>query len=166
FHRLRPGGEVRLGYAYIIKCEQVVKDAAGNVIELRCTYDPTTRSGGPNADRKVKGTIHWVSARHAAQCEVRLYDRLFRVPFPGDNLAEELNPESLEIEPDAALVPSLLSAEPGERFQFERLGYFTVDTVLSKPGKPVLNRTVTLRDSWAKIEAEAAAAAGERIPPS
>ena len=160
FHRLKPGGEVRLRYAYIIKCERVVKDAAGNVTELVCSYDPTTRSGGENAGRKVKGTIHWVSAKHAMRAEVRLYDRLFRTPFPGDDLVEELNPESLEIVPDAALEPALASAVPGERFQFERLGYFSVDPVLSRPGVPVFNRTVTLRDSWAKLEAEAAASQG------
>jgi len=157
FHRLKPGGEVRLRYAYIIKCERVVKDADGNVVELRCTYDPTTRSGGENANRKVKGTIHWVSARHAVRAEVRLYDRLFRVPFPSGDLEAELNPDSLEIVSAAALEPALGEAKPGDRFQFERLGYFSVDPVLSRAGAPVFNRTVTLRDSWAKIEAEAAA---------
>ena len=163
FHRLKPGGEVRLRYGYIIKCERVVKDSSGTIIELRCSYDPATRSGSEAAGRKVKGTIHWVSARRAYRGEVRLYDRLFVTPFPGDDLAHELNPESLEIV-TAALEPSLADAREGERFQFERLGYFAVDAVLSKAGNPVFNRTVTLRDSWAKIEQEALAAAGELEP--
>lgn len=156
FHRLRPGGEVRLRYAYIIKCEEVVKDAAGNVVELKCTYDPATRSGaGDDGGRKVKGTIHWVSAPHSARAEVRLYDRLFAVPFPtGESLDDELNPHSLEIV-EAAIEPALADAAPESHFQFERMGYFFVDPVLSKPGKPVFNRTVTLRDSWAKLEQEA-----------
>src|SRR5688572_4666685 len=158
FHRLKPGGEVRLRYAYIIKCERVVKDSAGNVVELRCSHDPTSRSGSEESGRKVKGTIHWVSAKHARRAPVRLYDRLFSVPFPGDNLAKELNPESLKIVSSAALEPSLLEARPEERFQFERLGYFVADRVLSNPGAPVFNRTVTLRDSWAKLEQEALAA--------
>ena len=160
FHRLKPGGEVRLRYAYIVKCERVIKNEAGEVVELRCSYDPETRSRPDDGGRKVKGTIHWVSAKHAFRAEVRLYDRLFKVPFPGDDLANELNPSSLEIVPDAALEPVLASAAPGDRFQFERLGYFTVDTVHSKPGSPVFNRTVTLRDSWAKIEQEALAQSG------
>jgi glutaminyl-tRNA synthetase len=160
FHRLKPGGEVRLRYGYIIKCEQVVKDSSGTVVELKCSYDPATRSGSEEATRKVKGTIHWVSARHAYRAEVRLYDRLFLTAFPGDDLAHELNPESLKIA-QAMLEPSLVEARDDERYQFERLGYFAVDGVLSKPGKPVFNRTVTLRDSWAKLEQEALAAAGE-----
>ena len=160
FHRLKPGGEVRLRYGYIVKCERVVKDASGAVVELACSYDPATRSGSEAAGRKVKGTIHWVSARHARRAEVRLYDRLFLTAFPGDDLAHELNPESLKVV-EAALEPSLGDAREGERFQFERLGYFAVDAVLSAPGEPVFNRTVTLRDSWAKIEQEALAAAGE-----
>ena len=160
FHRLKPGGEVRLRYGYIIKCEQVVKDSSGAVVELKCSYDPATRSGSEEATRKVKGTIHWVSARHAYRAEVRLYDRLFVTAFPGDDLAHELNPQSLNIA-EAMLEPSLAEARDDERFQFERLGYFAVDGVLSKPGKPVFNRTVTLRDSWAKLEQEALAAAGE-----
>ncbi len=161
FHRLKPGGEVRLRYGYIIKCERVVKDAAGNVIELHCSHDPASRSGSEESGRKVKGTIHWVSARHARYAAVRLYDRLFSVPFPGDNVAKELNPESLRIVTRAALEPALAEALPGERVQFERLGYFVADAVLSKPGAPVYNRTVTLRDSWAKLEQEALAA----LPP-
>ena len=151
---------MRLRYGYIIKCERVVKDSSGAVVELHCSYDPATRSGSEEAGRKVKGTIHWVSARHAYGAEVRLYDRLFVTPFPGDDLAHELNPDSLKIV-EAALEPSLADAGNGERVQFERLGYFAVDGVLSTPGRPVFNRTVTLRDSWAKIEQEALAAAGE-----
>jgi glutaminyl-tRNA synthetase len=159
FHRLKPGGEVRLRYGYIVKCERVVKDAAGNVVELRCSYDPATRSGaGEDGGRKVKGTIHWVSAEHAFRAPVHLYDRLFKVPFPSDDLAADLNPDSLVVAENAALEPALADAAPEERFQFERLGYFVADSVLSKPGAPVFNRTVTLRDSWAKLEQEAAAA--------
>ena len=159
FHRLKPGGEVRLRYGYIVKCEEVVKDAAGRIVELKCTYDPETRSGSGDEGRKVKGTIHWVSARHAARAEVRLYDRLFAVPFPtGENLDAELNPKSLEIV-DAAVEPALADAAAEGRFQFERTGYFFVDPVLSRPGKPVFNRTVTLRDSWAKIEQQALSSA-------
>jgi len=157
FHRLKPGGEVRLRYGYIIKCESVMKDSAGRIVELRCSHDPATRSGSEEAGRKVKGTIHWVSAKHAIYAPVRLYDRLFSTPFPGDDLASELNPESLKIVQRAALEPALGEALPEERFQFERTGYFVADSVLSKPGAPVFNRTVTLRDSWAKIEQEALA---------
>jgi glutaminyl-tRNA synthetase len=157
FHRLKPGGEVRLRYGYIVKCERVIKDAAGNVVELRCSHDPSSRSGSEESSRKVKGTIHWVSAKHARFAPVRLYDRLFSVPFPGDNLAKELNPSSLKVVPRAALEPALLEARPEERFQFERSGYFITDRVLSRPGAPVFNRTVTLRDSWAKLEQEALA---------
>jgi len=157
FHRLKPGGEVRLRYGYIIKCERVVKDADGNVVELRCSHDPNSRSGSEESGRKVKGTIHWVSAKHARYASVRLYDRLFSVPFPGDNLAKELNPDSLKLVSRAALEPALAETLPEERVQFERLGYFIADRVLSKPGAPVFNRTVTLRDSWAKIEQEALA---------
>lgn len=164
FHRLKPGGEVRLRYGYIVKCESLVKDEAGAIVEIRCSYDPTTRSGEDGGGRKVKGTIHWVSAKHAFYAEVRLYDRLFVKPFPGGDLAKELNPSSLEIVERAALEPSLAQVEPGRRFQFERLGYFTVDTKLSAPGRPVFNRTVTLRDSWAKLEQEALAAAEKAGP--
>jgi glutaminyl-tRNA synthetase len=159
FHRLKPGGEVRLRYGYIIKCESVVKDAGGAVVELRCSYDVATRSGSEDAGRKVKGTIHWVSAKHAFHAEVRLYDRLFVTAFPGDQLAKELNPDSLQIIANAALEPALKDAAADDRFQFERLGYFAVDPVRSAPGRPVFNRTVTLRDSWAKLEQEALAAA-------
>jgi glutaminyl-tRNA synthetase len=159
YYRLKPGGEVRLRYAYIVKCERAVKDEDGNVVEVRCTYDPATRSGsGPESERKVKGTIHWVSATHAAQVEVRLYDRLFKDPNPAaaESIESALNPESLEVL-RAAVEPSLRDAAPGERFQFERNGYFCVDAVDSQPGMPVFNRTVTLRDTWAKIEAQALA---------
>jgi glutaminyl-tRNA synthetase len=163
FHRLKPGGEVRLRYGYIIKCESMVKDRDGNIIELRCTYDPATRSGsGSGSERKVKGTIHWVSERHGFRGVVHLYDRLFKVPHPGVsvNLLSEINPHSLTIVPNAVLEPSLAQASVGDTFQFERLGYFCVDEKRSAPGRPVFNRTVMLRDSWAKLEAEALAAAG------
>ena len=157
FRRLRPGGEVRLRYAYIVKCEEVIKDASGDVVELRCSYDPLTRSGMEQAQRKVKGTVHWVSARHALRHEVRLYDRLFSTPNPdqgpGDFLAH-LNPDSLE-SVDAALEPSLAEASPSERYQFERSGYFTPDPVLHAAGQTVFLRTITLSDSWAKIERQA-----------
>jgi glutaminyl-tRNA synthetase len=160
FYRLKPGGEVRLRYAYIVKCESVRKDAAGNVVELRCRYDPQTRSGADGGGRKVKGTIHWVSARHAIPAEARLYDRLFKVPYPGrGELRDEINPESLQIAGSALLEPSLAEAVSGERFQFERLGYFTLDARHSSSSRPAFNRIVTLRDSWAKIEQQALAAA-------
>ena len=158
FHRLKPGGEVRLRYGYIIKCEQIVKDAAGKIVELHCSHDPASRSGSEESSRKVKGTIHWVAAKHARFAPVRLYDRLFSVPFPGDNVAKELNPDSLKIVSRAAIEPALADAKPEERFQFERSGYFVADRVLSVAGAPVFNRTVTLRDSWAKLEQEALAA--------
>ena len=153
FFRLKPGGEVRLKYAYIIKCEQMIKDAAGNIIELHCTADLDSKTGGPTANRKIKGTIHWVSAAHAVNCEVRLYDRLFTVPEPdaGDDYKQFLNPHSVEVLRDCKLEPSLAGANAGERFQFERLAYFFADPADSKNGKPVFNRIVTLRDTWAKI---------------
>jgi glutaminyl-tRNA synthetase len=150
YFRLRPGGEVRLKYAYIIKCDEVVKDAAGQVTELRCTADLGSKTGGPTASRKIKGTIHWVSAAHAVEAEVRLYDRLFTVPEPdaeGD-FKTWLNPHSLEVL-SAKLEPSLGQAQADLRYQFERLGYFALDQD-TQPGKPVFNRTITLRDSWAK----------------
>jgi glutaminyl-tRNA synthetase len=158
FHRLKPGGEVRLRYGYIVKCERVVKNDAGEIARLHCRYDPATRSGSEDAGRKVKGTIHWVSAQHAFRAPVRLYDRLFVTAFPSGDLGKELNPSSLKLV-EAALEPSLADARPNDHFQFERNGYFVADSVLSKPGEPVFNRTVTLRDSWAKIEQEALAAA-------
>ncbi len=163
FFRLKPGGEVRLRYAYIIKCESVDKDAAGNIIEIRCSYDPDTKSGsGADSGRKVKGTIHWVSAQHAVRAEVRLYDRLFKDPHPSaaDDLDSVLNPDSLEIVADAALEPSLASATRDQSFQFERLGYFCLDVELTRPERQVFNRTVTLRDSWAKVEQQASESAG------
>lgn len=158
FFRLVPGGEVRLRYAYFIKCEKVVKDASGKITELHCTYAPETRGGNnPPDGRKVKGTIHWVSVRHAVKAEVRLYDHLFSTKDPSDvpegqDILTNLNPRSLEAVSSALLEPSLKDANPGERFQFERLGYFFVDPIDSKPGQPVFNRTVTLRDTWEKIE--------------
>ncbi len=154
YHRLSPEKEVRLRYAYIVKCTGVVKDADGNVIEVHCTYDPSSRSG-EGSGRKVKGTIHWVSAPHAVAAEVRLYDRLFTVPEPladkNVDFVEHLNPDSLRIVAGARLEPSLAAAEPGSLWQFERLGYFCVDSRHSRPGAPVFNRTVTLRDTWARI---------------
>jgi glutaminyl-tRNA synthetase len=154
FFRLSPGNEVRLRFGYIIKCEAVVKDAAGNIVELRCTYDPETRSGGANADRKVKGTIHWVSAAHAKTCEVRLYDRLFSNPDPddvpeGQDFLASLNPESLVIIRDAKIEPSVAADPVGSRYQFERTGYFMSDED-STAERLVFNRIVGLRDSWAK----------------
>jgi glutaminyl-tRNA synthetase len=151
FFRLKPGGEVRLKYAYIIKCEEVVKDAGGNVIELRCTADLDSKTGGATAGRKVKGTIHWVSAAHAVEAEVRLYDRLFTEAEPekdGRDFKSVLNPHSLEVI-TAKLEPSLKRACAEERYQFERLAYFVLDCD-SKSGKLVFNRTITLRDTWAK----------------
>ena len=150
FFRLKPGGEVRLKYAYIIKCEEVVKDAAGHITELRCTADLDSKTGGATSGRKVKGTIHWVSAAHALDAEVRLYDRLFTVPEPdadGD-FKQHLNPHSLEVI-TAKLEPSLKDAQPEMRYQFERLAYFCLDKD-STPAKPVFNRTITLKDAWVK----------------
>ncbi len=155
FHRLAPGREVRLRYAYIIKCEEVIKDENGEIIELRCTYDPDTKSGSGKSNKKVKGTIHWVSIPHAINAEVRLYDRLFNVENPEadkeKDFTEFLNPDSLQIIENAQLEPFLNNAKPGERFQFERKGYFCVDTKYTTEEKLVFNRTVTLRDTWAKI---------------
>jgi glutaminyl-tRNA synthetase len=150
FFRLRPGGEVRLKYAYIIKCEEVVKDASGAVIELRCTADLDSKTGGPTSGRKIKGTLHWVSARHAVEAETRLYDRLFTVPEPdaGGDFKSHLNPHSLDVI-TAKCEPSLAEAQPGQRYQFERLAYFSLDKD-SRPGKLVFNRTITLKDTWAK----------------
>jgi len=195
FFRLAPGREVRLRYAYFITCTEVVKDSAGNITELRCTYDPATRGGNAPDGRKVKGTIHWVSAAEAVTAEVRLYDHLFKAEFPegggrkvegggpdeggvgkGEggvaddssdlppsafplppsprSFLDNINPNSLTTVRDAKLEPSLASAAPGQHFQFERLGYFFTDPVDSKPGKPVFNRTATLRDTWAKEAAK------------
>ena len=150
YFRLKPGGEVRLKYGYIIKCDEVVKDPLGKVMELRCTADLESKSGGPNSNRKVKGTIHWVSAPHALEAEVRLYDRLFTVPDPdadGDFKAF-INPQSLEVV-SAKCEPSLGEARPELRYQFERLAYFSLDPD-SRPEHLIFNRTITLRDTWAK----------------
>ena len=155
FFRLAPGREVRLRNAYLITCREVVKDESGQIVELRCTYDPATRGGDAPDGRKVKATLHWVSAQHAIDGEVRLYDRLFSVENPSEDEGKDwrtfLNPHSLEVK-TAKLEPSLASASAGSRFQFERIGYFAVDPDTT-PGKPVFNRTVTLKDSWARIEA-------------
>ncbi|MDA0691077.1 MAG: glutamine--tRNA ligase/YqeY domain fusion protein [Nitrospinae bacterium] len=157
FFRLGPGREVRLKHAYIIKCERVVKDAqTGEVTELHCTYDPESKSGGATAGRKVKATLHWVSAEHAINAEVRLYNTLFTAPDPGNekkfpDFTECLNPDSVEVLQDCKLEPHLIKAIPGEYYQFLRMAYFTVDAVDSKPGEPVFDRTVTLRDAWANI---------------
>ncbi|OGR67314.1 MAG: glutamine--tRNA ligase [Elusimicrobia bacterium GWC2_61_19] len=163
FFRMTPGTEVRLRSAYIVKCESVVKDAAGNITEVHCTYDPATRGGDAPDGRKIKGTIHWVSARHAVPVKVRLYDALFTKRNPDDveeghDYKENINPASLEIIEEAFLEPSLAQAAPGARFQFERLGYFFADPKDSKPGAPVFNRTVTLKDTWAKLEQKPAGA--------
>jgi glutaminyl-tRNA synthetase len=179
FFRLAPGREVRLRYAYFITCNEVVKDAAGNITELHCTYDPATRGGNAPDGRKVKGTIHWVSAPKAFSAEVRLYDHLFATEYPDEvpsrsgepsrteavsgaarlaaptgTFLDNINRNSLEIVRDAKLEPSLADAKPGQHFQFERLGYFFVDPVAAKPGSPVFNRTATLRDTWAKEAAK------------
>jgi glutaminyl-tRNA synthetase len=157
FFRLAPGREVRLRYAYFITCQEVVKDADGNVVELRCTYDPATRGGDAPDGRKVQGTIHWVSAARARDCEVRLYDRLFAVPDPEDvpdgvDFTTNLNPESLVVVRGAKVEPSVAADPPGSRYQFERTGYFVSDAVDSRPDALVFNRTVGLRDSWAKVK--------------
>ncbi|HEY9165411.1 MAG TPA: glutamine--tRNA ligase/YqeY domain fusion protein [Candidatus Kryptonia bacterium] len=153
YFRLSPGAEVRLRYAYIIKCTNFVKDPTTGVItEVHCTYDPETKSGSPASQRKVKGTIHWVSAQHAVDGEARVYDRLFSVEDPaGENWKSFINPNSLEIVSNCKLEPGLSTAKPQDRFQFERLGYYCVDDD-SKPGRLIFNRTVTLRDTWAKIQ--------------
>lgn len=152
FFRLSPGAEVRLRWAYIIKCVGVDKDAEGNVVQLRCTYDPATRGAQPT-DRKVKGTIHWVSAQHALPAEIRLYDTLFPAPKPDEdeNWKQNINPNSLEVVKHAYVEPSLADAPTLAHYQFERTGYFTVDPD-SSPGALVFNRTVTLKDTWGKIE--------------
>jgi glutaminyl-tRNA synthetase len=158
FFRLAPGKEVRLRWAYFVKCTGVVKDpATGAITEIRCTYDPATRGGdSPPDGRKVKGTIHWVSAEHAVDAEVRLYDHLFTKPDPNDvpegqTYVDNLNPKSLEVLAGCKLEPSLSGAAVGSKFQFERLGYFCVDKD-SAPGRLVFNRSVTLRDTWARLQ--------------
>ncbi|MBI2960000.1 MAG: glutamine--tRNA ligase/YqeY domain fusion protein [Betaproteobacteria bacterium] len=156
YFRLSPGAEVRLRYAYIVKCERVEKDSSGNIAAVHCTYDPNTKSGTPGAEqKKVKGNIHWVSARHAIAGEARLYERLFGVPNPGAgerDFLQEINPDSKKII-RAWLEPALMEARAEERFQFERHGYFVADAKDSRPGAPVFNRAVTLRDSWGKAGA-------------
>ena len=144
---------MRLRYAYFITCNEVIKDASGNITELRCTYDPATRGGDAPDGRKVKATLHWVSASHAVDADVRLYDRLFNAEEPGSSgdYRADLNPASLEVVRNCKVEPSLASVTPGSRFQFERIGYFCVDRD-STPSRPVFNRTVTLKDGWAKIQ--------------
>ena len=158
FFRLAPGREVRLRYAYFITCDEVVKDDDGNVVELLCSYDPATKGGDAPDGRKVKATLHWVSADHAVTSEVRLYDTLFQVENPAadkdraaDAWLEDLNPDSLEVRPACYLEPAAAALGVGDSCQFERLGYFCVDPD-SAPDKPVFNRTVTLRDAWAKAQ--------------
>jgi len=162
FFRLRPGGEVRLRNAFIVRCTDVVRNEAGEVVELHCEFDPDTRSGMPGADRKVKGTIHWVSAEHGVRVEARLCDRLFTVPNPmGEkdrDYREFINPHSMDVLTDVVVEPGVAEGGPGDFYQFERTGYFCHDLVDSKPGRVVLNRIVTLRDSWARIEQEMAQA--------
>ena len=159
FFRLAPGREVRLRYGYFITCRDVIKDASGEVVELRCTYDPATRGGNAPDGRKVQGTIHWVSAWHALDCELRLYDRLFTIPDPeavpeGQDFTSALNPASLVVLTGAKVEPSVGNDPAGSRYQFERTGYFISDAVDSKPNGLVFNRTVTLRDSWEKEKAK------------
>jgi len=156
FYRLAPNREVRLRYGYFITCTQVVKNASGEIVELRCTYDPATRGGDSPDGRKVQGTIHWVSASHAIDCDLHLYDKLFTIPDPdaveeGQDFLSVVNPESLVVIPDAKVEPSVAGDPLGTRYQFERTGYFISDPV-SAPGRLTFNRTVTLRDSWAKIK--------------
>jgi glutaminyl-tRNA synthetase len=156
YYRLSPGREVRLRYGYFITCTSVVKNEKGEPIEVHCTYDPATQGGNAPDGRKVKATIHWVSAAHAIDAEVRIYENLFSKEDPNDvevgkDVLDNLNPNSLEVLSAAKVEPSLASAAPGSRFQFERLGYFCVDPD-SKPGKPVFNRTVALKDMWARVE--------------
>lgn len=157
YHRLAPGREVRLRYAYFITCVDVVKDDAGQVVELHCTYDPETRGGNAPDGRKVKATLHWVSAAHAVNAEIRLYDHLLKAPdtsesTPTNDVTQTLNPNSLEVLTGCKLEPSLAEAAPGARYQFERQGYFCADLRDSTPSRPVFNRTVTLRDTWAKVQ--------------
>ena len=159
YFRLAPGKEVRLRFAYVIRCEEVIYDSSGKVIELHCTYDQATRSGTKAEGRKVKGIIHWVSIQHSVPVEVRLYDRLFVNPSPGSddlsgNFLNDLNPDSIETVTSCRVEPGLLKAEPEDIYQFERVGYFCVDSKESRPEALVFNRTVTLRDTWAKLEQE------------
>ncbi len=156
FFRLAPGREVRLRYAYFITCREVIKDAAGEIVELRCTYDPATRGGDAPDGRRPKATLHWVSAAHAVPAEVRLYERLFVRPDPGadGDLLADLNPQSEEVLADCWLEPAAADLAVGETVQFERLGYFCPD-VDSTPGRVVFNRTLTLKDTWARLQARA-----------
>ncbi len=171
FYRLAPGREVRLRYAYFITCREVIKDeATGEIVELRCTYDPETRGGDAPDGRRVKATLHWVSAAHAVEAEVRLYDRLFDRPNPtdpkeGKDFKDFLNPQSCVVLRGCRLEPSLAEATPGSRYQFERQGYFCVDPVDSRPGAPVFNRAVSLRDTWARIQRAAAEGRDRGGPP-
>jgi glutaminyl-tRNA synthetase len=158
FFRLAPGREARLRYAYFITCQNVVKnEQTGEIEEIHCTYDPATRGGNAPDGRKVKATLHWVSAEHALSAEVRLYDHLFTLEDPADipddvDWKASLNPDSLKVLPDCKLEPSLVDAKPGENYQFERLGYYCIDSVESSADRPVFNRTVSLKDSWAKAQ--------------
>jgi glutaminyl-tRNA synthetase len=167
YFRLTPGREVRLRYGYFITCTSVVKNDQGEVVEVHCTYDPATRGGNAPDGRKVKATIHWVSAVHAVDAEVRIYDNLFLKEDPsdvkeGEDVLDNLNPASLEVIADAKLEPSLANAAVGTRYQFERLGYFSVDPD-TKPGKPVFNRTVALKDAWARVEKKQTTKQSKRI---
>jgi len=155
FFRLAPGREVRLRYAYFVTCNEVVKDSSGEIVELRCTYDPATRGGDSPDGRKPKATLHWLPAEHAVPAEVRLYDHLFSRPDPGaeGELFEDLNPESETVLEGCLVEPALAEAPIGETVQFERLGYFCPDHD-STPGQPVFNRTLTLRDTWARVQAQ------------
>jgi glutaminyl-tRNA synthetase len=158
FFRLAPGREVRLKHAYYITCTEVIKDDAGEVVELRCSYDPESRGGSTPDGRKVKGTLHWVSVPHAVDAEVRVYDRLFTVPNPverereGGDFIEYLNPSSLETYADCKIEPGLRDADPETIYQFLRYGYFKADSKDFTSARPVFNRSVSLRDTWAKIE--------------
>jgi glutaminyl-tRNA synthetase len=157
FFRLAPGREVRLRYGYLVTCTGVVKDQSGEVVELHATYDPATRGGDAPDGRRVQGTIHWVSAGHAVDCELRLYDRLFTAPNPdavpeGRDFIAALSPGSLVTVSGAKIEPSVADDPPGTRYQFERTGYFVSDPVESRPGRLIYNRTVALRDSWAKVK--------------
>lgn len=155
FHRLVPGQEVRLKGAYVIRCEEVVKDSDGNMSELRCTYDPQTRSGQDTSGKKVKGVIHWVSVRHAARITVRLYDTLFSIENPDDegegDFTNSINPHSLVTLTDVPVEPAVAQAPPGSRFQFLRKGYFYCDPEDAKTGNVIFNRIVSLKDTWAKV---------------
>jgi glutaminyl-tRNA synthetase len=153
FFRMAPGKEVRLIGAYYVTCNDVIKDEAGNVVELRCTFDPESRGGKSPDGRKVKGTLHWVSAEHAVPAEVRLYEPLFIKENPEDGeLTDNINPDSLTVLPNCQLEPALADAKPGVSFQFMRLGYFTADSEDSRPDRLVFNRTLPLRDSWTKLQ--------------